>query len=916
MAGEKRKRPIPLSGGASVADKEVVSTCSTSNNNNTNNNNTSSSSTSIRRGRKRLQRGAKDKVYAERLAAGNDNFDAGVTNNLGGTDNNSHVPSNSNSTNPQKGGNNNTTVIRNANNRRRSSSGNTNTKKSQDITSQQSSNGSSSNNTKRGSSTAVRSSSSSSFKATTRKRSRPSGGRRKGDDGVQKIDAPPGWPFTAPSAYGTKKKKASSSSRGGNANASTIVKENTSQKQMKAAKSKSFISELPKKQPATHYELGKEESNENNNIARTTRKQSSNLAGRQKDGNCPAEKDDGDKLDATCSSSFEGGMKLQSTTKLQPTDMKDLPEASPPQSRHGKKGKAKEAPSSSTAISSKSNDWSCNRCTLQNSNRRKKCQACGTPRYLTVGNDGTFALDESHSSAFASAVASTSNNHATGGIAAEDPYIDDSAQQHEQSPEQQSGESSSSQQSSQLSAMIDAPVFTRSRRREHLSQSQHQPIDEEEGNSDAGDQSSQLQQQYEDESPSELKQWLQKRQNARREKRERKRSVKKKNGVGCVKVVKVRPMVAGEHVMLLCSEDCESTAKEGEQTTLEPQRVLEAVVPVSVLSRIEQCIESSSATEDEVPIEKGKVNANSEKDTRADCEEQEECISQDLSNNTTATAQSRESRCLSSHIEAPPNETTAVGIDDNATNDDTAKVDISANESCNNDEVDQPSNKRPAEEMSDSQANDFETCIEEEQAVSQAHDTFTTCEKEKNDCNDDLDADKQSDNEKIKQDHPSVDVDRSHNNIKGKECEDSNNREESCGINESNTKHSEDECTSLSNDGKGNGEELTVDQSCEGTKTGEDTKSHPPLMQSIYEEYYDTSKKEEGAIRRIDSTGVDIDGTTSQLEVDGRVEREAQFPTNQPSSQGAASVDSPFIPMTQNLPDFDYLSQVRHLFSD
>ena len=87
-------------------------------------------------------------------------------------------------------------------------------------------------------------------------------------------------------------------------------------------------------------------------------------------------------------------------------------------------------------------------------------------------------------------------------------------------------------------------------------------------------------------------------------------------------------------------------------------------------------------------------------------------------------------------------------------------------------------------------------------------------------------------------------------------------------------------------------------------------------MQSIYEEYYDMSKKEEGAIRRIDSTGVDIDGTTSQLEVDGRVEREAQFPTNQPSSQGAASVDSPFIPMTQNLPDFDYLSQVRHLFSD
>ncbi|KAL3827017.1 hypothetical protein ACHAXA_007524, partial [Cyclostephanos tholiformis] len=42
-----------------------------------------------------------------------------------------------------------------------------------------------------------------------------------------------------------------------------------------------------------------------------------------------------------------------------------------------------------------SKDWSCNQCTLLNSNRRKKCQACGFRRHSAMEDEGALALDQS-----------------------------------------------------------------------------------------------------------------------------------------------------------------------------------------------------------------------------------------------------------------------------------------------------------------------------------------------------------------------------------------------------------------------------------------------------------------------------------------------------------------------------------------
>ena len=71
--GQKRKRPTSVDGN--IGEASAATTLTTSNNNN------STSSSSSRQGRQRLQRGAKDKVYAERLAAGNDNnFDDAINN--------------------------------------------------------------------------------------------------------------------------------------------------------------------------------------------------------------------------------------------------------------------------------------------------------------------------------------------------------------------------------------------------------------------------------------------------------------------------------------------------------------------------------------------------------------------------------------------------------------------------------------------------------------------------------------------------------------------------------------------------------------------------------------------------------------------------------------------------------------------
>ena len=83
-------------------------------------------------------------------------------------------------------------------------------------------------------------------------------------------------------------------------------------------------------------------------------------------------------------------------------------------------------------------------------------------------------------------------------------------------------------------------------------------------------------------------------------------------------------------------------------------------------------------------------------------------------------------------------------------------------------------------------------------------------------------------------------------------------------------------------------------------------KPHPSLLQSLDEDNRSSDFH----------VGTNIVDRNAQQQraphaVAGTVLRELASSTSHPeSSQGASSVDSPFIPMTQQLPDFDYLSQV------
>ena len=83
------------------------------------------------------------------------------------------------------------------------------------------------------------------------------------------------------------------------------------------------------------------------------------------------------------------------------------------------------------------------------------------------------------------------------------------------------------------------------------------------------------------------------------------------------------------------------------------------------------------------------------------------------------------------------------------------------------------------------------------------------------------------------------------------------------------------------------------------------TKPHPSLLQSLNEDNGSSNCH----------VGTNIVDRNAQQQHPHAVAvstvRELASSTSHPeSSQGASSVDSPFIPMTQQLPDFDYLSQV------
>ena len=505
---------------------------------------------------------------------------------------------------------------------------------SEDATSRQSSNGGSSKQRSRRSSS----------KSTSRnKRSRSS-------DGVERISAPAGWPFTS---AGTNAKKKSSSSRsssgGGCSNTATEsdstnnTKKNIGSKKLLEKSTKSCSS--ASKKPPAHEQIigednviqnkkGKRESMVQNNHSTTrlrTRNQKSQLGNAKT--NESLTNDCGDLVEgdasltsspiidgSVCSSNHNAtdnkshenecdkseGNKMavsikQTATKLQPST----------QSENNSNGKA-----------ATKTDWSCKRCTLLNTNRRKKCQACGTPRYLTVSTDGIFTLDEGkcQMNDASSAIAASASNPSPGQDASSS-LLELNQQQQQPSQDGESGES----QQSQLSAMIDAPVFTRSRRKVHLSQQiEIGMADDNEDEGNDNDNNNNDQQSQHDSSnlslhepknnqdeDSGLRQWIQKRHANKREKRGRRKSVKNgstSSALGDTKAVKVRVTV-GEHDVMLHIENCESNVSVkfgggGKYDLYKQQEFLEAIVPISVLSRIESQKNSPPSELDNERVEK------------------------------------------------------------------------------------------------------------------------------------------------------------------------------------------------------------------------------------------------------------------------------------------------------------------------
>lgn len=177
-------------------------------------------------------------------------------------------------------------------------------------------------------------------------------------------------------------------------------------------------------------------------------------------------------------------------------------------------------------------DWACNQCTCSNSSRRKKCQACGFLRCVLVNSDGTCKLDE---------LCNAKNGNNIGGIinctlgsTNNTPSTTTSASD-DQCFFSQEGEV---QYQSQVYVMMKEPLYTRSKRKERLSQqtessSMTQFKEREQNNDDQADiiqpqhpPSSHEQQptlalsesQYEDGSG--FKQWIRKRHTAKRQKRQ------------------------------------------------------------------------------------------------------------------------------------------------------------------------------------------------------------------------------------------------------------------------------------------------------------------------------------------------------------------------------------------------------------
>lgn len=257
-----------------------------------------------------------------------------------------------------------------------------------------------------------------------------------------------------------------------------------------------------------------------------------------------------------------------------------------------------------------SSDWSCSRCTCFNSNRRQKCQACGIPRYLILDFDGTLKMDKLCCKANGDVLSTSINNC--------EPSLNDITSTADSHSFSQEGDS----QQLELFASIDAPVYTRSKRKERLSQT-HSLTQPDESN-DKGYEKNQshhppLHQLAGQPGGSEFQQWIRKRRSAKREKRQRIKSPKNcdanppESSLGEMRCVAVRiSALAGEG---------EASVKNHLEDQL-AQRSLTAVLDAASLARIYEFPNFHFVLEDKSEP----VDLDDKKNSQRDCKK---CTAED-----------------------------------------------------------------------------------------------------------------------------------------------------------------------------------------------------------------------------------------------------------------------------------------------
>jgi hypothetical protein len=425
---------------------------------------------------------------------------------------------------------------------------------------------------------------------------------RKGDDGVERIFSPPCWPFSSDPSATSRSYRNKKSAR-------TTKLVNISIQQHLGSKS--------------------EDSTKGENILRSEEGNHEETSNSNEQDHLPAlgESHDGFIDDINTESVIDGsvnGDAIVGLIELAANTPKDLNnEDHKSNSSLAKKRKCVEQQQSPSAkqlttqhppntaclvetidhslTATSTSDWSCNQCTLRNTNRRKKCQACGIPRHLTMDTDGTLMLNEfGHGSDCGVGVGKGIYDNIDDGEKeqVQEPSFDsgNDLDCHSQQLSQTEKDAELQQQSQQLMiAMIDAPVYTRSRRRGKLSQTtQQSSTTTDDGNVEGGSSSQQslLQQQevqQEQGDVSELRQWIRRRRDAKAETRRRLKSMKSLPSASTLqrekKAVKVQITVGREYLML--------SGKSFDYSACSTNPLM-AFVPTAVLVRINKRSDDTS----------------------------------------------------------------------------------------------------------------------------------------------------------------------------------------------------------------------------------------------------------------------------------------------------------------------------------